>query len=328
MHVIRQYDFGPADNLRYEELPDPHPGQGQARIAVRAAGVHLLDTAIRAGITADGPLPRPELPMVPGREVAGVVDEVGSGVDQAWLGARVTAHLGAASGGYAELAVREVAAVHAIAPTLGFDAAVAMIGTGRTTMGILDAARLSSDDVVVVTAAAGGIGSLLVQAGRNVGATVVGLAGGPGKVERVRQLGATIAVDYRSSGWGEMVRDSLDGRAVSVVFDGVGGELGRAAMELLDAGGRLVMFGWSSAQGTPTQLSTSDLMNRGLSATWAVGPGMLRRRNLRSLEEQALAEVTAGHLVPVVHTFALNATATAHRALETRATTGKVVLVP
>lgn len=85
MHVIRQYDFGPADNLRYEELPDPHPGQGQVRIAVRAAGVHLLDTAIRAGITAGGPLPRPELPMVPGREVAGVVDEVGSGVDQAWL---------------------------------------------------------------------------------------------------------------------------------------------------------------------------------------------------------------------------------------------------
>lgn len=171
MHAIRQYEFGPASTLQYEEVDDPHPTEGQVRIAVTAAGVHLLDTTIRAG-QQGGPFPLPELPMTPGREVAGVVDAVGGGVDEQWLGKRVVAHLGQASGGYAELAVREVDALHELPDGLADDVAVAMIGTGRTTLGILETARLTSDDVVLVTGAAGGVGTLLVQAGRNAGATV------------------------------------------------------------------------------------------------------------------------------------------------------------
>jgi NADPH2:quinone reductase len=106
MHAIRLHAFGPAANLRYEEVDDPRPGPGQARIAVAASGVHLIDTALRAGRPM-GPLPLPELPTIPGREVAGTVDALGPEVDERWLGRRVVAHLGPASGGYAELAVRE-----------------------------------------------------------------------------------------------------------------------------------------------------------------------------------------------------------------------------
>lgn len=327
MHAIRQYEIGPADVLRYEEAGDPRPGPGQVRIAVQAAGVHLIDTKIRSG-TAGPAFPRPELPTTPGREVAGVVDEVGSDVDERWKGTRVVALLDGRAGGYAELAVCDVANLHVLPDALAADVAVAMIGTGRTTIAILDAAQLTGDDVALVTAAAGGIGTLLIQAGRNAGATVVGVAGGPAKVDRVRQVGARIAVDYGDPDWPAAVRDALGDRHVTVAFDGVGGDLGRAALGLLAPGGRFVMFGSASASGEPTRLTTADLAARSLTATWAIGPGMFRRRSGRDAEQQALAEAATGRLVPTVQQFPLKDAAEAHAALESRATMGKVVLVP
>ena len=165
MHAIRQHDFGGPDTLVLEEVPDLDPGDGQVRIAVEAAGVHLVDTTIRSG-ESGGPFPLPDLPMTPGREVAGRVDRTGPGVDPAWSGRRVVAHLGLASGGYAEQALAAVTALHALPDHVTAPAAVAMIGTGRTAMGILEVAGIAADDVVLVTAAAGGLGSLLVQAAR------------------------------------------------------------------------------------------------------------------------------------------------------------------
>lgn len=98
MHAIRLHAFGPAENLTYETTDDPLPGPGQVRIAVRAAGVHLLDTALREG--HQGPAPKPTaLPTIPGREVAGTVESLGDGVAGLWLGKRVVAHLGFAPGG-------------------------------------------------------------------------------------------------------------------------------------------------------------------------------------------------------------------------------------
>ena len=103
MKAIRQNAFGGPGELRLEDVPDPEPGEGQVRIRVEAAGVHLLDTVIRSGEAS--PRARPSLPMIPGREVAGVVDQTGPGADGALTGRRVVADLGLASGGYAELAL-------------------------------------------------------------------------------------------------------------------------------------------------------------------------------------------------------------------------------
>jgi NADPH:quinone reductase len=326
MPAIRLHAFGPAANLRYEEVEDPRPGPGQARIAVAAAGVHLIDTTLRAGRPM-GPLALPDLPTIPGREVAGTVDAVGPDVDESWVGRRVVAHLGPASGGYAELAVRETEALHTLPDGLADDAAVAMIGTGRTAHAILEVAALTAQDVVLVTAAAGGLGSLLVQAARNAGATVVGVAGGPAKVQRVAQLGATVAVDYSAPDWSDAVRAALDGREVTVALDGVGGALGRGALELLGPGGRLILFGFSS--GAPTDLSAGDLFARGITASAAIGARIAQRPGgLRDLEEQALAAAATGRLVPLVQRFALAHAAAAHEAIESRATVGKTVLVP
>jgi NADPH2:quinone reductase len=266
--------------------------------------------------------------MTPGREVAGVVDEIGSAVDPAWLGKRVVAHLGQASGGYAELAVVAASALHAVPDGVDDDVAVAMIGTGRTTMGILEGAALGSDDVVLITAAAGGIGNLLVQEAVRVGAHAVGVAGGSAKVEVVRQLGASVVVDYRSPDWPSLVRSELAGREVSVVLDGVGGALGRQALELLGVGGRLLMFGWSSGSQLP--LSAGDVLGRGITVGPAVGPKLLARPGgLRSLETAALAAAASGRWTPLVgQTFPLAKAADVHAALESRGTVGKVVLKP
>lgn len=326
MHAIRQYEFGPAETLRYEEVPDVEPAAGQLRIAVRAAGVHLVDTSIRKG-ESGGPFPPPELPMTPGREVAGVVDRVGDGVDPSWVGRRAVAHLGFASGGYAELAVVNAASVHDIPAGLTDEAAVASIGTGRTAAAILEVAAITGDDVVVVPAAAGGIGSLLVQAGRNAGAYVVGLAG-PSKVDTVRKLGADVAVDYTDAGWADAVREALGEREVTLLLEGVGGDVGRTAWDMVGIGGRVVLFGWSS--GDPLEVTTDALYARGLTVTVAIGPRVLKRPGgLRGLESRSIADAAAGLLVPLVHEpFPLADAAGAHRALENRETIGKVVLRP
>jgi NADPH2:quinone reductase len=299
MKAIRLHEFGPAANLRYEEVPDPEPGPGQVRIAVGAAGVHLIDTVIRSGRQM-GPMPLPELPDIPGREVAGVVDAG----DEAWLGRRVVAHLGPASRGYAERAVREVEHLHA--HELPDEVAVALIGTGRTAMAILDVARIEAGDVVLVTAAAGGLGALLTQAARRAGARVIGAAG-PGK-----PVTADVVVDYTRPGWA----DDLD--HVNVVLDAVGGAAGRAAFERLARGGRHVLYGWSSGEMTP--ITTGDIVARSLT----VSSALVRPGDLRSLEQRALAS----GLTPLVTTFPLAEAAAAHAALEARETVGKVVLLP
>ncbi|MGV9556678.1 zinc-binding dehydrogenase [Streptomyces sp. NPDC003401] len=323
MHAVRLHAFGPAGNLVFEEVEDPVPAPGQVRVAVGAAGVHLLDTALREGLR--GPQPRPTvLPTVPGREVAGVVESLGEGVDGAWLGRRVVAHLGFAPGGYAELAVTDAGRLHEIPANLDDAQAVAMIGTGRTALGIVQFAEPGPGTVAVVPAAAGGIGTLLVQYAKNAGATVVGLAGGPAKTALVRENGADLAVDCTDPSWPEEVRAFLAGRPATVVFDGVGGEVAREAVALLGPGGRHLVFGWSS-EGLG---EGRGHFVEGVSQS-VLGPVMLERAGgLRALERRALTEAAAGRLVPAVHRFPLREAAAAHRALETRRTTGKVVLEP
>ncbi|MFE9706740.1 zinc-binding dehydrogenase [Streptomyces sp. NPDC005930] len=326
MHAVRLHAFGPADHLVLDEVEDPLPGPGQVRVAVRAAGVHLLDTALREGL--QGPAPAlPDLPTVPGREVAGVVDALGEGTPERWLGRRVVAHLGFAPGGYAELAVTGHARLHEIPANLDFAQAVAMIGTGRTAMGIVQFADLGPGSVAVVPAAAGGIGTLLVQYAANAGATVVGLAGGPEKTALVAANGADLAVDYTDPRWPAKVRAHLGGERATVVFDGVGGDVAREAVALLGPGGVHLVFGWSGQglhDGAPYLV---DGVSRQV-----LGPVMREKAGgadpVRTLELRALAEAAAGRLVPAVRRFPLAEAAAAHRALENRGTTGKVVLEP
>jgi NADPH:quinone reductase-like Zn-dependent oxidoreductase len=324
MKAIRLHEFGPAENLRFEEVPDPVPDAGMVLVEVEAAGVHLVDTMIRAGTTGGGPIPVPELPTIPGREVAGRVSAVGPDVDPTWIGKRVVVHLGMVPGGYAERAVAKVESLYELPDHIDAAQAVAAIGTGRTTAGILQQAHLTADDVVLITAAAGGIGSYLIQAARNAGAITIGLAGGSAKVETVRSLGAQYAIDYRDPDWTARLKAELDDREITLLFDGVGGTNGQQAFDLLGIGGRALMFGWSG--GGAIEFTQEGLMTRGLTVGWAIGAKLTR--HLRALESAALEETTSGRWTALTTTFPLSEAATAHQALEARTTTGKVVLIP
>ncbi|KQW47726.1 hypothetical protein ASC77_14955 [Nocardioides sp. Root1257] len=317
MHAIRQHETGPPDVLVLEELPDLEPATGQVRIAVEASGVHLLDTSLRRG--EPGPFPLPDLPTIPGREVAGVVDRVGPEVDATWLGARVVAHLGPVPGGYAEQAATGVEQLFRVPAGVGFPDAVAAVGTGRTALGVVELEPATPDDVVLVLSAAGGLGWLLVQDALARGATVVAAAGSPARAARLAALAPHQVVDYGEDGWA----DRVDG--VTLVYDGVGGAVGRASLELLRPGGRLVMFGFSA--GEPTRLDTGDLLRRSITAGWSLGPRMAALPGgIPGLAGRALDRVAAGGWRPLVTTYPLADAARAHGDLEGRRALGKVVL--
>ncbi|MFI1917633.1 zinc-binding dehydrogenase [Nocardia sp. NPDC020380] len=325
MHAIRLHEFGPAENLRYDTVPDPEPGPGQVRIRVAAAGVHLIDTVQRQGRT-EGPMVLPSLPSIPGREIAGTVDRVGPDTDESWLGRAVVAHIGMAPGGYAELTVTEAERLHPIPAGLDPAAAVAMIGTGRTTLGILAFTDITPDTVAVVTSAAGGIGTLLVQYLKFLGATVIGLSGSPEKAEQVARNGADLSLDYHASEWPDQIRATYGDRPATILFDGVGGKTARAAFDLLAPGGIRLIYGWSDS---PIEITEAEHAERHVTSQVVLGPKMLELGGgLRTLETRALAEAATGRLRPAVHPFPLSEAAIAHHALESGATTGKVVLVP
>jgi NADPH:quinone reductase len=318
--AIRLHSFGPPENLVLDDLPDLEPGPGQIRIAVESSGVHLLDTTLRRGEA--GPVPLPELPTVPGREVAGVVDVVGPDTDHSWLGQRVVAHLGQVPGGYAEQAVTSADQLFPVPDDVSFPHAVAAVGTGRTAQGIVELEPPAGDDVVLVLSAAGGLGWLLMQSALAAGATVVAAARGS-RTDVLSELRPDLVVDYGRPGWVDQVRD-LGG--VTLVYDGVGGDLGRAALELLRPGGRLVMFGFSA--GTPTEVTTDDLVGRGITAGWSLGPRMMALPGgIPGLAGRALDKVAAGGWRPLVSTYPLADAARAHADLEGRRALGKVVLV-
>ncbi len=248
MYAVRLHEFGPAINLRYEEIASPVPAEGRVRIDVQASGVHFIETVLRAG-QAVGPHAAPALPVVLGGEVAGVVSALGPGVDESWLGRRVVGTV--ESGGYAEQAVATPGTLHDIPGQMTADTAATMITTGATALGILDSAEARPEDVALVTSAAGGIGALLIQALRHQGVMTVGAAGGPRKVQQAIALGADTAVDYRDPHWPSAARDALGGSELSIVFDGVGGTVGRHGFELLAPGGRFLLHGWSSGDRHP-----------------------------------------------------------------------------
>ncbi|MEU4774649.1 zinc-binding dehydrogenase [Micromonospora sp. NPDC023644] len=321
MRAIRLHEFGPPGNLVLGDLPDLTPDPGQVRIAVSASGVHLLDTILRRG-EAGGPFALPDLPTIPGREVAGVVDELGEGVDESWRGKRVVAHLGMVPGGYAEQAVTAVGSLYVVPPELTDAEAVAAVGTGRTALGILDLEPPAADDVVFVPSAAGGVGWLLAQAARTTGATVVAAARGVDRTAKLRELGADLVVDYGRPDWADRVRERVGG--LSLVYDGVGGAVGRAALELTGPGGRFMMFGWSA--GEATRIDTGDVIDRGLTVGWLGQRMRALPGGIPALAGRSLELAGRGWWRPLVSTYPLADAATAHADLEGRRALGKVVL--
>jgi NADPH2:quinone reductase len=314
MRAVWLREFGGPEVLVAGDAPEPEAGPGQVLVDVAYANITFVETQMRRG---GGPFPiRP--PIVMGNGVGGVVSAVGDGVSPDLTGRRVVGGLGG-SGGYAERAVVAADALVEVPSGLALDAAVALLADGRTATFLLHSAGPAAGDRVLVEAAAGGVGTLLVQLAHAAGAVVVAVAGGARKTALARDLGADVSVDYREPGWEARVREAVGG--VDVVFDGVGGSVARSAFELLDRGGRMLTYGLAS--GTWADIPDELAASRGVTL---VRPRM-RPEQSRSFTASALAEAAAGRLRPVIgQRFPLERAANAHAAIESRATVGKTLL--
>jgi NADPH:quinone reductase len=296
------HEFGPPLVLIAEEVADPVREPGQVMIDVAFASITFVETRIRAGVPPN-PAMLPQLPVVLGNGVGGVT----SG------GRRVIASLNR-TGGYAERAVAVASVLIDILDTLATQDAVAPLADGRTALLVMRAADVQAGETVLVEAAAGGVGHLLVQLARRAGARVIGAAGGERKAQVVLELGADLALDYSKESWGERLRGEVGG--VDVVFDGVGGHIAHAAMEALKPGGRLCAFGMAS--GSFAEAEPGINVVRLPRAT---------PEELRHYAQTAIAEAVAGRLRPLIgQTFPLPQAAAAHAAVERRVTIGRTLL--
>jgi NADPH2:quinone reductase len=315
MRAVLLSEFGPPERLEPADLPEPVAGEGDALVDVEFANVTFVETQIRAGRPPRAAM-LPQLPVIPGNGVGGAVVAVGDGVDPALIGRRVVSSL-RGTGGYAERAVAPAEALIGVPEAVPLRDAVALLADGRTALLALRAATPGRGETVLVLAAGGGVGSLLVQLAHEAGARVLAAAGSERKRELARSLGAELALDYTQGGW------AAEAGAVDVVFDGVGGAIGRAAFEQLRPGGRLARLGMAS--GAFSDIPDNDATARGVTIVSDPPPSP---EVLRGLVREALARSAGGRLRPTIgQTFPLERASEAHAAIESRATLGKTLLV-
>lgn len=318
MRAVVMREFGPPQVLQLAETANAQAGPGQVVVDVEIAGVTFVETQVRAG-RPPNPGMLPALPAILGNGVGGTVAELGDGVDSALAGQRVVASL-SGTGGYAERAVALAGRLVEVPDGLALRDAVALLADGRTALALAGRARLGKGDIVLVEAAAGGVGTLLVQLARNAGARVIALASAERKLRLTRDLGADIAISYADHDWPRRVRDAVGG--VDVVFDGVGGDTARAAFGLLGTGGRFCAFGMASGRFAPVTPELAQQHQVSMVQSTGLSPD-----ELTALVRAALAEAAAGRIRPVIgQELELAHAADAHAAIEARATIGKTLL--
>lgn len=314
--------FGEADVLRVDEIKAPEPGPGQVSIDVAYAGANFAEVLYRRGVV-DVPLP-----FVPGIEVSGHVRAVGPDVEGLRPGQPVAALTIVDSGGYAEVAVTSA---DLVAPLdgldLGLDVAAAIPSNSTTAFLVLDrAARIEPGETVLVHAAAGGVGSQLGQAARQLGAgRVVGTVGGPAKIETARGFGYDDVV-LRDE-LPDRVAELTGGRGFDIVVDMVGGPARRASLDALAPMGRMIVMGNASGA-DDVGVSANELWftNKSVAGfNLAAFSGAFPADAGRGLR-RAVAAAASGDLRVQVEELPLEQAAEAHRRIESGATTGKLVL--
>ena len=322
MKAIRYAAFGGPEVFHYEDVPDPVPGPGQALVRIEAVGVNFVDCYQRMGLY---PVP---LPATPGSEAAGTVTALGPGVSGLAVGDRV-AYQGAL-GAYAEQAAVPAERLVKLPAGLTAKQGAAAMLQGMTAHYLACSTwPLKPGDACVVHAAAGGVGLLLCQIAKRRGARVIGTVSTPEKAALAREAGADEVIRYTEQDFEAEVRRLTDGRGVQVVYDSVGRTTFDRSLRCLAPRGLLVLFGQASGPVPPFELQ--QLNQRGslyvtrpsLNHYVATRPELLERAN------DVLGWVRDGALkLRIAHEFPLSQAAEAHRQLQARATTGKLLLIP
>ena len=324
MKAVRVHQNGGPEALRYEDVDIPVPGAGEVLVRHAAIGLNFLDVYYRSGL-----YPAPNgLPLTPGGEAAGVIEAVGAGVTELRDGDRVayTTPLGA----YAEKRVISADRVVRVPDGVSDEQAAAMMLKGLTAAYLLlRTYKVQKGETVLFHAAAGGVGLLFGQWAKHLGATVIGTAGSPDKVELALAHGFDHVIDYRKQDFVAEVNRLTDGRKCDVVYDSVGKDTFAGSLDCLRPLGMLVSFGQSSGPISPFNLAVLSQKGSLFLTRPTLFSYIAKRRELESLSA-ALFDVVAKGIVDVKinQRFALADAGKAHEALEARKTTGTTILVP
>jgi NADPH2:quinone reductase len=322
MNAIRVHETGGPEVLRHDEVPRPSPGPGQALIRVEAIGLNFIEVYQRRGLY------KVALPATPGTEAAGVVAEVGSGVSDPVPGDRVASVN--VAGAYAEFALVPADRLVKIPPGVTTRVAAAALLQGMTAHYLACSTRpLAAGDTCLVHAAAGGVGLLLCQIAKRRGAHVIGTVSTAAKAALAREAGADEVVLYTEQDFEAEVRRLTDDRGVQVVYDSVGRTTFEKSLRVLAPRGMMVLFGQSGGPVEPFDPQTLNQRGSLFLTRPTLAHYTATRRELLERAHDVLGWVADGSLrVRVDREFPLSQAAEAHRTLESRATSGKVLLVP
>ena len=322
--AIRIHRTGGPDAMRWEDVEVGAPGPGEVRIRHEAVGLNYIDVYFRTGL-----YPAPSLPFSPGMEGAGVVEAVGEGVDALAVGDRI-AYAAPPVGSYAEQRLMPADKVVKVPAGIDSRQAAAMMLQGMTVEYLLRRTYpVQSGETILFHAAAGGVGLIACQWARHLGATVIGTVGSDEKAELAQAHGCHHTIVYTREDFTDRVRELTDGAGVPVVYDAVGRDTFAGSLDCLRPRGMLVSFGQSSGKIDPFDVGI--LSAKG--SLYVTRPTLMTYTASRADLEasaQALFAVVAGSAVRITvnQTFPLAEAADAHRALESRRTTGSTILVP
>ena len=319
--VIRIHATGGPEVLRFEQVDVGEPGPGQLRIRQHAAGVNFIDIYHRTGL-----YPQP-LPFIPGQEGAGVVEAVGEGVTGFRPGDRV-AYAGS-TGGYADERLIDAGRAVKLPDAVGFDVAAAMMLRGMTVQVLLrEVHRVAPGETILVHAAAGGVGLILCQWAKALGATVIGTVSTDAKADVARAHGCDHPIVYTREDFAAEVDRITGGARLPVVYDSVGRDTFLKSIDCLAKRGLMVSFG--NASGPPEPIAPSLLQQKG--SLFLTRPTLFHYIAARDELERSASElfdmVASGKVrIDIGQRFPLRDAAAAHRALESRATSGSTIIV-
>ena len=322
MKAIQVSHTGGPEVLTLVDVPVPTPKPNEAQVEIKASGVNFIDVYFR-----EGRYPAP-LPFINGQEAAGIVTEVGSEVSDLKPGDRVayTSSLGS----YAEFAAVPAARMVKIPAELSFEQAAAAMLQGMTAHYLLNGSyKLASGETALIHAAAGGVGLLLVQMAKRIGARVIATAGTEEKAQLAREAGADECIVYTQADFEAETKRLTDGKGVHVVYDGVGKATFDKDLEVLRPRGYLVLFGGSSGAVPPFDLIKLSQKGSLFITRPTLAHYTATREELELRAGEVLGAIAKGELKLRIHkSYALAEAAQAHRDLEGRKTTGKLLLVP
>ena len=316
--------YGPPESLVVEDIEAPHLKRGQVVVEVKACGVNFPDTLIIQGKYQF----RPPLPFTPGGEVAGVVTEVGDGVDAVKVGDRV---IGFTSwGGFAGQVAVDAQALIPIPGEMDFNTAAAFEMTyGTAYYALKDRGQLKAGETLLVLGAAGGVGLAAVQIGKVMGARVIAAASSDSKLEVCRKQGADEVINYATEDLKTRVKELSDGNGVDMILDPVGGDYSEAALRGMAWGGRFLVVGFTSGDIPRIPLNLTLLKSCSIVGVfWGPFTAREPKRNRENIQE-LLSWYAQGKIRPVVSaTYPLEQVAAALNDMMSRRVTGKVVLLP